>query len=168
MKLTNSEQKFALVLAKFITVILFIFIYWFRLLFRVLYLSKRAIYKLAIVILITWSALNALQMIAYSPQADAQFAYTSQNEQIISYIHQRFGSNAEDMLKILGCENHRLNPNAQNWNSDGTIDTGVMQVNSIHGVPQEYLFDWHTNVDVGYQIFKDSGFGAWTCSYVLK
>ena len=89
---------------------------------------------------------------------------TSQQQQIINYIKEVFGSQSDNAFKVLSCENHRLNPNAQNWNSDGSIDTGIFQVNSIHGVNANYLKDWRVNVDVAHQIYLGSSWNAWTCA----
>lgn len=85
--------------------------------------------------------------------------------EIMAYIVEVFGDDADDAITLLNkCENSDLNPNAVNYNNNGTTDTGVFQINSIHGYSQEYLFDWHNNVDVAYQIFIRSGWSAWACS----
>ena len=167
-KLKSWEYRLALIIAKFLVVIIAIIFYWFRLLFITLYKSKRAIYKLAIILLIIRGSLAVMTPIVYAPKAEAMFTYSTQNQQIIDYIHTVFGKDADNFLKILSCENHKLKWDAQNYNSDGSVDIGIAQINSIHGIPAKYLYNWRLNVDAAYSIFKDSGFGAWTCSYLLK
>lgn len=46
-------------------------------------------------------------------------------------------------------------------NSNGSWDAGLMQVNSIHGYSQSYLFDVHNNVAAALKIYKAAG-NRWT------
>jgi hypothetical protein len=74
-----------------------------------------------------------------------------------------FGAQANNAFKVLSCENHRLNPSARGMNTNGTSDVGIFQINSVHGIPEYYLKDWRTNIDIAYQIYKASGWNAWAC-----
>lgn len=168
-RLTTTEQKIAILLAKFIVVILAIAAYLIRALLKGLFKLKRWLFRLAIVILITYSALNALTTITYAPYAHAtEFQYVkvpqTQHDKIVNYIYDVFGKDAEDAFKVLSCENNALKTDAQNYNSDGSVDIGIFQINSVHQVNKVYLYDWRTNISVGYHIFKDSGWSAWTCA----
>jgi hypothetical protein len=130
---------------------------------------KRWLFRLAIIIFVVSVSLAALQIpIANAPKALAQMPYTplahtTQAEQIKAYIKQVFGDQADNAYKVLACENGRLNPNAKGMNTNGTSDVGIFQINSVHGVPESYLKDWRVNVDIAYQIYKSSGWSAWSC-----
>lgn len=89
-------------------------------------------------------------------------------EQIIAYIWEKFGYEAESAFAILSCENGKLDPYAINiYNSDGSIDVGIFQINSIHGYSVEYLQDWKNNIDMAYGIFERDGWSAWSCSWKI-
>jgi hypothetical protein len=86
----------------------------------------------------------------------------------IDYIYQVFGDDGDNAIKLLAeCENKKLNPEAVNVNKNGSTDVGLFQINSIHGYSHEELFDPFFNIDVAYKIFKNRGWSAWSCSYVL-
>lgn len=89
---------------------------------------------------------------------------------IEQYIRLKFGVYAEDGLTMLKtCENKQLNPTAINWNSNGTWDYGLWQINQVHGYTQEQLADYQFNTDVAWKIFERAGykFTDWTCAYVV-
>lgn len=46
-------------------------------------------------------------------------------------------------------------------NSNGTVDTGVFQINSIHS-KKGNLKDCKDNIRVAYEIFKASNWNAWS------
>ena len=56
-----------------------------------------------------------------------------------------------------------FNPKAVNEsNSNGTIDRGIAQINSVHGMKPEDAFDFKKNIRKAYQIYKSRGnFTAW-------
>lgn len=63
---------------------------------------------------------------------------------------------APSLLYSIGKWESKLNPKAVNWNTNGSYDFGVMQINSSweptlrkHGIPWESLADPCTNVRVG-------------------
>ena len=130
---------------------------------------KKQLWRLAIVIFVVSVSLAALSIpVANAPKADAQMpnvalAQTTQADEIKAYIKEVFGDQADNAYKVLACENGRLNPSARGMNTNGTSDVGIFQINSVHGVPEAYLKDWRTNVDIAYQIYKGSGWGAWSC-----
>ena len=164
-KLNSTEQRIANALSKIIVIILAIFAYLIRLIAKLLWKLKKYIYKLAILILVTNSVLGALTNVVYAPKpVYAIYAQPkTEREQIINYIIERFGDQADNAMKVLSCENHSLNPKARGMNTNGTSDVGIFQINGVHGVPETYLKDWHTNIDIAYQIYKASGWQAWAC-----
>ena len=56
--------------------------------------------------------------------------------------------------------------NNEGTNTDGTVDRGLMQVNSIHadmvGGDLDKLYDPKTNLDVAYSLYKAKGFQPWS------
>jgi hypothetical protein len=52
------------------------------------------------------------------------------------------------------------------YNTNGTLDVGVFQVNSVHfskpGCSLKELVDAKKNIDCAYSIYKNSGWGAWS------
>jgi hypothetical protein len=102
------------------------------------------------------ASLSALREVSYPP--------------VEEYIRLKFGvwgDKAVTMLKT--CENKELNPTAINWNSDGTWDFGLFQVNQTHGYTQEQLADYKFNTDVAWKLFVRAGykFTDWTCAYAI-
>lgn len=59
-----------------------------------------------------------------------------------------------------------LRCDAQNVNKGtNSLDLGVMQINSVHlkkGWKVADLLDCHKNIDLAYEIYKGSGWGAWS------
>ena len=55
------------------------------------------------------------------------------------------------------------NPQAINTsNSDGSTDTGLLQINSIHGLDPETLIDPTENIRAAYRIYQTQGLKAWS------
>ena len=48
-----------------------------------------------------------------------------------------------------------------NTNRNGTKDSGVFQVNSVHGYKQTQLFNYKENIKIAYQIYLKHGKRAW-------
>jgi hypothetical protein len=89
----------------------------------------------------------------------------TEKEQILNYIVEVFGEDAADAITIINkCENHAFDPKATNWNSNGTWDAGIFQVNEIHGYTIEQMKDWKQNIDAAKIIFDGRGWEAWACS----
>jgi len=82
-----------------------------------------------------------------------------------------FGDDAEWAFECLRSENAGHNPTATNKNRNGTIDTGIFQVNSIHcgkiGLAHdreaciEELKKPEVNIKIAKQIYDTSGSKAW-------
>jgi len=93
----------------------------------------------------------------------------SEKQQIMDYIIEKFGNDANLAITMLTtCENGELNTKAKNYNRNGTVDSGVFQINSIHDTPEE-MENWRDNVDMAYKIYHAQGdlFTAWTCAGVI-
>ena len=66
------------------------------------------------------------------------------------------------------------NSNAYNVNTNGTVDKGIMQINSCHAdlIGDKDLYDPQVNMDIAYQIYRGSGWRAWSSynsgAYIAK
>lgn len=105
-----------------------------------------------------------LSTASYEVKADDR----TEKEKILSYIVEKFGEDAADAITIINkCENHAFNPEATNWNKNGTWDRGIFQINQVHGYSWDEMGDWEKNIDAAYKIFKRRGWSAWACSSVV-
>lgn len=92
----------------------------------------------------------------------------SEKLKIIEYIVEVFGENSAEAITIIKkCENSKFNPKATNWNRNGTWDTGIFQINQVHGYTMEEMQDYRKNIDAAKKIFDSRGWTAWSCSHVV-
>lgn len=74
-----------------------------------------------------------------------------------------FPEDCDRMLAIAKAENRTLAAApAPNKNNDGTIDCGLMQINSIHGFDCEWLENIENNLGVARKIYDTQGITAWS------
>lgn len=112
---------------------------------------------------------NAAELIYITPTPFIENP-TKDQQTISDYIKEVFGKDADRAFKLLECENRSLNPNAVNTAGNtpaGSRDIGVFQINEYwQGVNGKFLFNPKINVQIAYQIFKDSGysFKMWACN----
>lgn len=109
-----------------------------------------------------------LQVIAPTPiipTATPTPTKKSEKEEIIAYIVEVFGEHAPDAFNVLFCENRSLRADAENWNSNGTWDAGIFQVNQVHGYTIEQMKDYKQNINAAKKIFDNRGWTAWSCSH---
>lgn len=81
------------------------------------------------------------------------------------YLCTKFGDQCKIALQIQHLENGNEKCDRFHVNDNGTIDVGFMQINSIHlkkGYTLADLIDCKKNIDIAYEIYKGSGWGAWT------
>lgn len=86
-----------------------------------------------------------------------------QPKDIKEMIHFLFQENADNAIEVFTCESG-LNPKAINKNTNGTIDVGVAQINSVHGVSERYLKNAWVNLTVAKSIFDAQGWTPWVCA----
>lgn len=57
-------------------------------------------------------------------------------------------------------------PNATGYNTNGSVDRGLMQINSVHADMVEgdiaSLYDARVNLAVAYRLYQAHGFSPWT------
>jgi|SRR3990167_564779 len=85
-------------------------------------------------------------------------------ENVEAEIRKAFGDLGEKVvrqaIKVARCESG-LRPKAENTESK---DSGVFQVNSIHGIPQRFLFNTKVNIAVARYLYDHSGWQPWAPS----
>ena len=91
-------------------------------------------------------------------------------EPVQSYIRQVFGKDAIDALKVAKCESN-YRPHALG----GVGERGVFQIHPIHtrrieslGWSFNDMFDYKKNTRLAYILFKEQGWGPWTCRKALN
>lgn len=62
------------------------------------------------------------------------------------------GSQLRTAVAVSFAENGTHNATAQNLNSNGSVDTGLWQINSVHGISIRQLFDPQINANAAYNI----------------
>lgn len=110
---------------------------------------------------------GAIQVVVTTPAPTTPPAPTTQRQEIENYVREVFGDDAERGLRMLEeCENRTLGVDRINWNSNGTWDFGLWQINQVHGYTREQLADYKFNTDVAYKIFVNAGYSysPWTCA----
>jgi hypothetical protein len=95
-------------------------------------------------------------------------AVSRQQEEIIAFIKQTFGKDAEDAIKVARCESG-LNPKAVGHNTDAaqSTDYGLFQINDHwQGVTNtNFLLDYKINTLMAKKIFDGRGnWSAWVCA----
>jgi hypothetical protein len=96
----------------------------------------------------------------------------SELEQAISYVIKKFEPEGMTVviqaLDIMKCESH-LNIKAYNYNTNGSGDYGLFQINSIHVARygDKFMHDWKANIDVAYDLYKHQGWSPWVCWRLL-
>jgi hypothetical protein len=82
------------------------------------------------------------------------------------YACNKFGSACRIALAVQRAENPRGDCETYHYNSDGTLDWGYFQINTVHlkraGVNLHDLLDCKANIDFAYQLYTEKGFEPWT------
>ncbi|MGD0362697.1 MAG: hypothetical protein ABSC93_17605 [Bryobacteraceae bacterium] len=82
------------------------------------------------------------------------------------YACNKFGSACRIALAVQRAENPRGACEIYHYNSDGTLDWGYFQVNTVHlkraGVNLRDLLDCKANIDFAYKLYTERGFEPWT------
>ncbi len=82
------------------------------------------------------------------------------------YTCQKFGPACRIALAIQAAENLKGDCEAYHYNSDGTLDWGYFQINSVHisrhKVNLRDLLDCKANIDFAYQLYSEERFRPWS------
>jgi hypothetical protein len=78
------------------------------------------------------------------------------------------GRGWQNAVAVSFAENGTHNATAQNLNTDRSVDTGLWQINSVHGIPIRQLFDPQRNANAAFSISSGGkDFSPWT-TYPVK
>ncbi|MGC9949056.1 MAG: hypothetical protein ABSF64_22030 [Bryobacteraceae bacterium] len=82
------------------------------------------------------------------------------------YACNKFGSACRIALAVQRAENPRGACEVYHYNSDGTLDWGYFQINTVHlkraGVNLRDLLDCKANIDFAHKLYTERGFEPWT------
>jgi hypothetical protein len=82
------------------------------------------------------------------------------------YACNKFGSACREALAIQRAENSKGACEIYHYNSDGTLDWGYFQINTVHltrvGLNLRDLLDCRANIDFAYQLYQERGFQPWS------
>lgn len=82
------------------------------------------------------------------------------------YACRKFGPACRVALAIQRAENPKGACEIYHHNSDGTLDWGYFQINTVHlqrpGLNLRDLLDCKANIDFAYVLYQESGFTPWT------
>jgi hypothetical protein len=100
---------------------------------------------------------------AIEAQAD-QFGHRLSAYQ--QYACTKFGADCRVALAIQRAENPRGACEIYHYNTDGTLDWGYFQINTVHltriGLNLRDLLDCRANIDFAYQLYRERGFQPWS------
>jgi len=82
------------------------------------------------------------------------------------YACNKFGLACRIALAVQRAENPRGACETYHYNSDGTLDWGYFQINTVHlkraGVNLRDLLNCKANIDFAYKLYTERGFEPWT------
>ena len=82
------------------------------------------------------------------------------------YACNKFGPDCRIALAIQRAENPRGACEIYHYNTDGTLDWGYFQINTVHltrvGLNLRDLLDCRANIDFAYQLYRERGFQPWS------
>jgi hypothetical protein len=105
-----------------------------------------------------------------SPSEEAAEAQADQQGRPLTAYQQyaclKFGAACRAALAIQRAENPKGACEIYHYNSDGTLDWGYFQINTVHlqrpGVNLRDLLDCKANIDLAYVLYQERGFAPWT------
>lgn len=143
---------------------------------------KRAIFLAFLIVAGSWlylvtTVVNTVMPISHAdaPKANLTHAWVdptkfivpslnpnlTEREQNIQLIKKIWGSDASIGLAIARCESG-YRTHAENRNTNGTIDQGVFQINSVHNLPE--MENAVANILEGYRLYVEQGTAPWNSS----
>jgi hypothetical protein len=102
---------------------------------------------------------------------DAEAARADQHGHPLSawqeYACRKFGSDCRIALAVQRAENPQGKCEIYHYNTDGTLDWGYFQINTVHlkrpGLNLRDLLDCKANIDFAYQLYQEKGgFTPWS------
>lgn len=96
-----------------------------------------------------------------TPTETASRRYTVRQLKQAAYNAGFRGHNLVIAVAVSLAENQARDPRAVNVNSNGSVDRGAWQINSIHGFSGN-PYDLQTNALMAYSVWRSQGWSAWT------
>jgi len=132
------------------------------------YLLDRYTFSLRSPLRIRWQ--SPLVVSLRSPAEQAAGAQADQHGRRLTafqqYACRKFGAACRVALAIQRAENPKGACETYHYNSDGTLDWGYFQINTVHlrrpGLNLRDLLDCKANIDFAYLLYKERGFSAWS------
>jgi hypothetical protein len=121
-----------------------------------------------------WPARVRLQSpVVFEPRMSKEISGEAQADQFghrltafQQYACNKFGAACRTALAVQRAENARGDCEIYHYNSDGTLDWGYFQINTVHlkrpGVNLRDLLDCKANIDFAYQLYVERGFQPWS------
>jgi hypothetical protein len=105
-----------------------------------------------------------------SPEGEAANAEADQGGRRLTafqqYACRKFGRACRVALAIQRAENPKGACEIYHYNSDGTLDWGYFQINTVHlqrpGLNLRDLLDCKANIDFAYTLYQERGFEPWS------
>jgi hypothetical protein len=109
-------------------------------------------------------------VIAPRTEAEAAAARADQGGRALTAFQQyacnKFGSACRVALAVQRAENPKGACEIYHYNTDGTLDWGYFQINTVHlkrpGLNLRDLLDCKANIDFAYQLYTERGFQPWS------
>jgi hypothetical protein len=111
--------------------------------------------------------------LVFAPRTDADESAEARADQFghrltayQQYACNKFGPDCRIALAIQRAENLKGACEVYHYNSDGTLDWGYFQINTVHltrpGLNLRDLLDCKANIDFAYQLYRERGFQPWS------
>jgi hypothetical protein len=113
---------------------------------------------------------SPLVITARTDEEEASLAQADQSGHRLTawqqYACNKFGPDCRVALAIQRAENAKGACEVYHYNSDGTLDWGYFQINTVHltraGLNLRDLLDCRANIDFAYQLYQERGFQPWS------
>lgn len=76
------------------------------------------------------------------------------------------GKDYEILSKVITCESN-FKANALHFNTNGTTDVGLFQINDIHGLSVEDRLSPQKNIEYGVKLYAEQGLAPWVCARIM-
>jgi len=111
--------------------------------------------------------------LVFAPRSSPEWSGEAQADQFgrrltafQQYACNKFGPACRVALAVQRAENPRGDCEIYHYNTDGTLDWGYFQINTVHlkrpGLNLRDLLDCKANIDFAYQLYAERGFQPWS------
>lgn len=111
-----------------------------------------------------WNVVKREPLTVISPMAEEVFTEYEELTDVETLILEKWGPYEAKVAIAVARTESGLNPEALHYNTNGTYDVGVFQINSIHWEKcggLKTLLDVQGNIDCAYNIWSEQGWNPW-------